>query len=44
LPDALIQIDEAPRELPRQERADRCLAGAHEAGKTNHLRTGGSAA
>jgi hypothetical protein len=37
---ALIQIDEAPSKLPCQESADGCLAGAHEAGKANHLRTG----
>jgi len=42
--DALIQVDEAPRELPCQERADGCLAGTHETGEANHLRAGGGAA
>src|SRR6266436_6634086 len=38
--DAIIQINEMPRELARQERADSSLAGAHESGKTNHLDAG----
>jgi len=38
--DAIIQINEMPRELARQERADSSLAGAHESGETNHLDAG----
>lgn len=31
--DAIIQIDKVPGQLPRQERADRGLTGAHETGE-----------
>jgi len=42
--DALIQIDETPRELAREKRADGGLAGSHESGETNNLSAGGRAA
>ena len=32
---AVVQIDEAPRELTRQERPDSGLTGAHESGEAN---------
>src|SRR5579859_2989007 len=32
---AVVEIDEAPRELTRQERPDCGLTGAHESGETN---------
>ena len=33
--DAVVEIDEAPRELTRQERPDCGLTGAHESGEAN---------
>jgi hypothetical protein len=35
--DALIQIDEAPRELPREESADSRFARTHKAGEAKDL-------
>src|SRR6266566_3525627 len=34
--DALVEIDKAPRELPREERTNGSLAGTHEAGERNN--------
>jgi hypothetical protein len=35
--DAIVQIDKAPSELTREEGANGCFAGTHEAGKAKHL-------
>src|SRR6266576_3285452 len=36
LAEALVEIDKAPRELPREERTNGSLAGTHEAGERNN--------
>jgi hypothetical protein len=36
--DALIQVDETPRQLPRQESAHGRFAGTHKTGKADYLR------
>jgi hypothetical protein len=42
--DALVEIDKAPRELPREERTNGSLAGTHEAGERNNRHAGSKAA
>ncbi len=38
---SIIEVDKAPGQLARQQRADGGLAGAHEAGEAEHLYRGG---
>ena len=35
--DAVVEVNETPRKLTREERANGCFAGTHEAGEANDL-------